>query len=689
MRISRGHCTRLGAHLEGDGVNFAIWARLASHVELLLFAHETDTNPAVIPLSPRLNRTAYYWHIHVSGIQAGQCYGFRIHGPWRPYNGTRFDRDKVLLDPYSRAIELPPNYDRLAAARPGSNLHCCAKSRVVDLGHYDWEGDELPAHSLSRSVIYELHLAGFTRDPSSGLPAKRRGTYLGLIDKIPYLQQLGITAVELLPIFQFDPQDAPVGLANYWGYSPISFFAPHAQYAATSDPVTEFRDMVKALHRAGIEVILDVVYNHTAEGGDDGPTFCYRGIDNEAYYILNEQMRHTNYSGCGNTFNGAHPVALRMIMDSLRFWRQEMHVDGFRFDLASILSRDESGMPVANSPTLRTIDTDPQITDTKLIAEAWDAGGLYQVGSIAGARWREWNGQFRDDVRRFVRGDDNSVRAFAERLCGSPDIYHYHHADPEKSINFVTCHDGFTLWDWASYNEKHNEANGEHNRDGSNENFSWNHGHEGETHDTHINFLRLRQAKNMMVATLLSVGSPMILMGDEVLHSQGGNNNAYCQDTPLSWMQWKWDNRAQNMLRFMRELILYRKQLLARPEQDGMPHSLAEILRHSEICWHGVECYQPDWGSHSHAIAMSALSKEEKIAFYLVFNSFWEPLEFKLPAPPRGVGGEWHRILDTALPSPQDIVSFGSELTMVKGHYRLAERSCCLLVSGAAGFCPA
>ncbi|MDO2947692.1 glycogen debranching protein GlgX [Aeromonas simiae] len=689
MRLSRGHCFPLGSSLCGDGVNFAIWARLASQVELLLFASAEDDHPEVIPLSPRLNRTAYYWHIHVAGIGAGQRYAFRIHGPWRPYEGTRFDRHKVLLDPYSHSIELPPGYRRQAAAAPGSNLAGCARSRVVDLADYDWEGDQLPAHSLSRSVIYELHLGGFTRSPTSRVSAPRRGGYLGLIEKIPYLQALGVTAVELLPIFQFDPQDAPPGLANYWGYSPLCFFAPHAQYAQGDDPVRECRDMIKALHRAGIEVILDVVYNHTAEGGDDGPILSFRGIDNETYYILDSERRNTNFSGCGNTFNGAHPVALRMIIESLRFWRQEMHVDGFRFDLAAILSRDESGQPVPNSPTLRTIDTDPRICDAKLIAEAWDAGGLYQVGSLAGARWREWNGQFRDDVRRFIRGDEQSVQTFAQRLIGSPDIYHYHHADPEKSINFVTCHDGFTLWDWASYDERHNQANGEQNRDGSPSNFSWNHGEEGPSQDPAINTLRLRQAKNMMVATLLSVGTPMLLMGDERLRSQGGNNNAYCQDNPTSWLDWRESEPGRQMQRFVTELIRYRKHLLGRSEPERMPHSLAELLRHCEICWHGVTPYQPDWGPHSHSIAMSALSHEEQVAFYLVFNSYWAPLDFTLPSPPHGIAGYWRRILDTALPAPEDIAAFGSELEGVTQHYRVEARSCCLLVSGADGFCSA
>ena len=611
MRISAGHCRQLGATPDSNGVNFAIWARLASRVELLLFASADDATPEVIPLSPRLNRTAYYWHIHVEGISVGQRYAYRIQGPWRPYGGTRFDAEKVLLDPYGRSIELGANYDRWAAARPGSNLACCAKNKVVDTRHYDWEGDKLPAHSLSRSVIYELHLGGFTKSPSSGVDPALRGTYLGLIEKIPYLHSLGVTAVELLPVFQFDPQDAPKGLSNYWGYSPMSFFAPHAQYACGDDPLTEFRDMVKALHKANIEVILDVVYNHTAEGGDDGPTFSFRGIDNEAYYIL---------------------------------------------------------------------------ADIKLIAEAWDAGGLYQVGSLAGARWREWNGQFRDDVRRFLRGDDNSVTAFVERLCGSPDIYHYHHADPEKSINFVTCHDGFTLWDWASYNSKHNEANGEENRDGCDHNFSWNHGHEGVTEDPQINALRMRQAKNMMVATLLSVGSPMLLMGDELLRTQRGNNNGYCQDNATCWMNWLPNARSQEMFRFMKELIQYRKHLFQRPEQESMPLSLTEILRHSEICWHGVNAGQPDFSPHSHAIAMSALSSETKLALYVLFNAYWEPLTFNLPSPPKGVGGYWRRILDTALPSPQDICTFGMPLEGLTREYLAQPRSSCLFICGADDF---
>ena len=387
-----------------------------------------------------------------------------------------------------------------------------------------------------------MHVRGFTRHPNSGVGEKTRGTYAGLIEKIPYLQQLGITAVELLPVFQFDAQDCPPGKINYWGYAPISFFAPHQAYSSRQDPlgpVDEFRDMVKALHRAGIEVILDVVFNHTAEGDQRGPTLCFRGIDNPTYYILEEGGAwYANYTGCGNTLNANHPIVRRMIVDSLRYWVEHMHVDGFRFDLASILSRDANGHPLPNPPVLWDIESDPALAGTKLIAEAWDAAGLYQVGSFVGDAWREWNGRFRDDVRDFFRGEPGSLRRVADRMVGSPEIYGHKQREAEQSINFVTCHDGFTLNDLVSYNEKHNEANGEDNRDGANDNRSWNCGVEGPTDDPAVEKLRNRQVKNFLTITLMSLGTPMILMGDEVRRTQLGNNNAYCHDNELSWFDW-------------------------------------------------------------------------------------------------------------------------------------------------------
>src|SRR5208282_3176671 len=487
----------LGATDVGDGVNFSVYSKNASRVDVLLFDTVDAAKPArVVSLDRQPHRTYHYWHAWVRGIRPGQIYGYRVHGPFAPAQGMRFDPQRLLLDPYGRAVAVPPGYDRVAASRPGDNAAHAMKSVVAPSSEYDWEGDRPLRHSYAETVIYEMHLAGFTRHPNSGVTPCKRGTYAGLIEKIPYLQDLGITAVELLPVFQFDSQDCPPGRVNYWGYSPVSFFAPHLAYSSQRDPLAaihEFRDMVKALHRAGIEVILDVVYNHTAEGSEDGPTFCFRGLENAAYYILQrEPASYCNYTGTGNTLNANHPVVRRLIVDSLRYWVTEMHVDGFRFDLASILSRDEAGRPLVNPPVLWDIESDPLLAGTKLIAEAWDAGGLYQVGSFVGDAWREWNGKFRDDIRRFVRGDDGLVSALAARLLASPDLYAHKAREPEQSVNFVTCHDGFTLNDLVSYNDKHNEANGEQNRDGANDNGSWNCGVEGPTSDPEIERLRAR-----------------------------------------------------------------------------------------------------------------------------------------------------------------------------------------------------
>ncbi len=470
------------------GVNFSVFSRSASGVELLFFDREDEPQPArIITIDPATNRTYHYWHAFVEGVKPGQLYGYRVQGPFDPASGMRFDPAKVLLDPYGRGVVVPRNYSREAACREGDNCATAMKSVVIDPHAYDWEGDTPLQRPASQTIIYEMHVRGFTRHPSSGLSERTRGTYAGLIEKIPYLLELGITAVELLPVFQFDAQDAPPGRVNYWGYAPISFFAPHQGYSSREGPLgplNEFRDMVKALHRAGIEVILDVVFNHTAEGDHEGPTLSFRGLENTAYYILDkDRSRYANYSGTGNTLNGNNPIVRRMIIDSLRYWVEEMHVDGFRFDLASILDRDESGNLLPNPPVLWDIDSEPALAATKLIAEAWDAAGLYQVGSFIGDSWREWNGRFRDDVRSFFRGDDGFVPALADRLLGSPQIYGHKEREAEASVNFVTCHDGFTLNDLVTYNQKHNEANGENNRDGANDNRSYNWGVEGPTDD--------------------------------------------------------------------------------------------------------------------------------------------------------------------------------------------------------------
>jgi len=676
-----GGISPLGATVLPGGINFSIYSRTASGVELLLFDKEDDALPSrVIPIEPAPNRTHHYWHTFVSDVKPGQLYGYRAQGTFDPASGTRFDAAKVLLDPYGRGVVVPKNYSREAARRNGDNAATAMKSVVVDPHAYDWEGDAPLRHPASRTIIYEMHVRGFTRHPCSGLAENIRGTYAGLVVKIPYLQQLGITAVELLPVFQFDPQDAPPGLGNYWGYAPVSFFAPHQAYSSRQDPlgpVNEFRDMVKALHRAGIEVILDVVFNHTAEGDHLGPTLSFRGLENSTYYILeNDRSRYANYSGTGNTLNGNHPIVRRMILDSLRYWVEEMHVDGFRFDLASILERDESANLMPNPPVLWDIDSDPALAGTKLIAEAWDAAGLYQVGSFLGDSWREWNGRFRDDVRSFFRGDEGSVGLVADRLLGSPQIYGHKGREAEASVNFVTCHDGFTLNDLVSYSQKHNQANGEDNRDGANDNRSHNWGVEGPTDDPAVEALRNRQVKNFFTVTMLSLGLPMILMGDEVRRTQFGNNNAYCQDNETSWFDWRLVAQHADLHRFVRMLNMHS---VARNLDPGFQNlSLNQLLRESHRVWHGVKLGDPDWSVNSHSLAYSAGCHNETLCFYAILNAYWGPLEFELP-PASKAAASWRRWIDTSLDSPCDIVDWQVAPSVATHTYRAGPHSIVVL----------
>lgn len=658
-------------------MNFSVFSKDATRIDLLLFPDEQATKPdRVIKLDPHRHRTYHYWHVFVPGVGPGQVYAYRAHGPCAPERGLRFDPHKVLLDPYGLAVAVPDGYDRDAAARPGDNAATAMKSVVADPGVYDWEGDAPLRRPASQTVIYEMHVRGFTQHPSSGVAADKRGTFAGLIEKIPYLQQLGITAVELLPVFQFDRHAAPDGLINYWGYQPVSFFAPHQAYGSGKGALAvldEFRDMVKALHRAGIEVLLDVVFNHTAEGPEDGPTLCYRGLANDFYYILRQdKSRYADYTGCGNTLNGNQAIVRRLILDSLRYWVSQMHVDGFRFDLASILARDERGRPRSNPPVLLDVETDPTLAGTKLIAEAWDVGGLYQVGSFAGDAWLEWNGRFRDDVRRFVRGDRGAVQGLATRLLGSPDLYGHQHREAEQSVNFVTSHDGFTLNDLVCYDKKHNEANGEHNRDGSNDNFSWNCGIEGPTDDPQIEALRTRQIKNFLVLNLFAAGLPMILMGDEMRRTQDGNNNAYCLDNEISWLDWTLLDRHADVHRFAANLIPYRARRLA----EGIPLTLNDVLDNSMIEWHGVRVGRPDWSHHSHSLAVSLQSLRADLLLYGMANAYSEPLTFELPPTP---DGPWRRWIDTALPSPDDITAWTSAPVVPGGECTLEPRSVVVL----------
>jgi glycogen operon protein len=686
--LEEGSSSPLGATSLPNGVNFSLFSRYATGVQLLLFDRVDDAKAArVVRLDPSANRTYHYWHVFVPNARPGQLYGYKVDGPSDPSMGMRFDPAKVLLDPYGRGVMVPRIYDRDAACRPGDNTATAMKSVVVDGSAYDWEGDAPLRRPFATTVIYEMHVAGFTRHPSSGVEPRTRGTYAGMIEKIPYLQDLGITAVELLPVFQFDHRDCPPGLVNYWGYSPVSFFAPHAGYSSRRDPlgpVDEFRDLVKALHRAGIEVILDVVYNHTAEGNHEGPTLSFRGLDNNTYYILEtDRARYANYTGTGNTLNANESVVRRLILDSLRYWVAQMHVDGFRFDLASVLTRDESGCPLQRPPVLWDIQSDPILAGTKLIAEAWDAAGLYQVGSFIGDTWLEWNGKFRDDVRRFVKSDNDTVVAVGYRCFGSPDLYGHEERGPEQSINFVTCHDGFTLNDLVSYNDKRNETNGEGGRDGSDANLGWNCGIEGPTDDAAVERLRHRQVKNFLAITLLSLGTPMLLMGDEVRRTQAGNNNAYCQDNEISWFDWTLLERHRDLHRFVKTLIGQRLAVGGRPAVQGL--SLNELLRRGEIEVHGVRLQQPDLSPESHSVAITVRNVGAAILIHTMFNAYWEPLIFELP-PLRHQ--PWRRWIDTSRDAPDDVSEWSLAAPVPGPTYAVEPRSLVILFADVGGDMP-
>ncbi|MXV37242.1 glycogen debranching protein GlgX [Flavobacteriaceae bacterium Ap0902] len=644
MKILPGRSFPLGATIQNNGVNFSVFSPEAEKVELLLFENKDDINPAVIPFDHQLNKSYNYWHVFIEGIGVNQLYGYRVYGEYNPEGGNWFDGTKVLVDPYAKAIV--GEYDRKLAQHYGEdNLHSCLKGAVIS-DDFDWGKDNYINHPISKSLIYEMHLAGFTKNINSGLPEKVRGTYKGLIEKIPYLKDLGITAVELLPVYAFDKQDAPNGKENYWGYSPINFFAIHAEYAAAQTPqeiVNEFKSLVKTLQENGIEVLLDVVYNHTTEndGFRDGPTLCLRGFANSSYYLLEKNGAFKNFSGTGNTLNGNHSVVRRMIMDSLKYWRQEMHIDGFRFDLASVLSRDEDGIPLQNPPILWSIDSHPALANAKIIAEPWDAVGLHQVTSFAGDRWSIWNDDYRDTIRKFVKGDENQIKRFAKSFLGSEYELNARHVDfkPHQNIHFVTCHDGFTMNDLVSYNKKHNMANGENNRDGNSVNHSWNCGVEGETDNTQINTLRQKQIKNFFAILLLSHGTPMLNMGDELRRSQSGNNNVYCQDNPLAWMNWEENPESKETLKLVKDLISFRKK----HRLFSYPNYYKKAKRRTKpyVLFHGVSLNQPDWRPNSHSLAIEMVHPTKNEHLFLIFNMFHESLTFQLP------NGEWHIAFDT------------------------------------------
>ena len=664
-RIQPGNRYPAGATPSPGGVNFSIYSRHASHVELLLFAQADDLQPLqVIPLEARTHRTFFFWHVFVIDLPAGSHYAWRIDGPDDvQQSGFRFDREKVLLDPWVRGVT-DRLWSRAAAEAAGSNMTTCMRG-MVPSSEYDWEDDEtLGCIRPERTIIYEMHVGGFTRHPGSGVT--RPGTFLGVIEKIPYLMELGVTHVELLPVMAFDEQDVPAGVAelglgNYWGYSTHSYFSPHPGYCVAPHAdahASEFRDMVKALHEAGIGVILDVVFNHTAEGGAGGPVINFKGIGNETFYHLEpgDRSRYRDYTGCGNTVNCNHPLVARFIMECLEYWVREMHVDGFRFDLASVLSRGEDGKPLYHAPVLWNIEFSNVLSETRIIAEAWDAAGLYQVGDFPGYRWGEWNGQYRDVVRRFIRGDRGMHSELARRISGNSDLYQDDDRLPTNSINFISCHDGFTLHDMVSYNEKHNEDNGEHNRDGNSNVLSWNCGIEGATDDEDILALRRKQAKNFMAILLLSQGIPMINAGDEVLRTQHGNNNVWCQNNELGWFDWSLTETNRDMLRFTRQMIAFRKRhpclmhtrFLNGLERDGQWFP--------DITWHSERFDQPLWEDPDTQLLACTLGAVEawEEDLFVVMNMQAEQLVMPLP---RVAEGNWHLAIDTAGDVPLDIIA--------------------------------
>jgi glycogen operon protein len=692
LQTSRGRPLPLGATGDGEAVNFALLCRHGVPQVLVILPLDSPEPLAEIALDPRLNRTGDHWHVRVTGLPAAFRYGWRVDG--LSNHLRRYDPRLILLDPAATALSdgalWGQSPDPVTIA---SGLRGTVRRSLYIRRSFVWQEDSPPLIPLEDSIIYELHVRGFTCHPSSVVA--HPGTFRGLIEKIPYLKALGVTAVELLPVHEFDENDCPFlnpktgqRLRNFWGYNSIAFGAPKAAYASNATEqlqVHEFREMVRAFHAAGLEVILDVVFNHTGEGDERGRTYCYRGLDNDIYYMLGPNGEYLNFTGCGNTVNCNHPLVRELIMTSLRYWVAEMHIDGLRFDLASILGRDKDGRVLAEPPIVESIVEDGVLTDTKLIAEPWDAGGLYQVGLFPfGKRWSEWNGKFRDDVRRFWRGEPGVAGALATRICGSSDLYESAGRRPKHSINFLTCHDGFTLWDLVSYNHKHNEANGEGNRDGSNDNISWNCGKEGPTTNPQIVRLRQRQARNLLLTLLLSQGVPMLLAGDEFLRTQQGNNNAWCQDNEVSWVNWTLAEANADFLRFTTMLIALRKRHSALRRRNFLRGTGPKGNLRPDIIWHGIQPNQPDFAAGSRTLAYALdgtqTDREADRDFYVAFNAGRQPIPFRIPLAP--TGRPWRRIIDTSLAPPQDIVEEAEGPPVSSGRrYLLAGFSSLVLIS--------
>jgi glycogen operon protein len=708
-RAEIGKALPLGAGLTETGVNFSIFSRNATAVTLILFESAAPGSAyEEIPLDKRKNRTGDIWHCHIRGLAAGTQYLYRVDGPYLPEKGFRFNSYKTLLDPYAKALTDLSNWDLAACTAYNADgisndlsfsykddIRTMPRCIVID-NAFDWQGDIPLNYPLRFSVLYETHVRGLTAHPGSGV--KYPGTYRGVIEKIPFLKELGITSLEFLPIQEFyeaelsrkNPRTGEP-LVNYWGYSTVAFFAPKGSYAWDKSPggqVREFKEMVRELPKAGIEVILDIVFNHTAEGNEWGPSYSFRGLDNTLYYMLADNKRYyKNYSGCGNTVNCNHPVVRTFIISCLQYWVMEMHVDGFRFDLGSILGRDQDGRLMENPPLLERIAEEPLLSSTKIIAEAWDAGGAYQVGWFPGGRWAEWNDRYRDEVRRYWRGDSHYVRHLATRISGSSDLYLRDGRKPFHSINFLTSHDGFTLRDLVSYNNKHNEENGEDNRDGGDNNFSYNYGVEGPSEDRSIENIRERQLKNFVATLMISLGTPMLLGGDEFARTQRGNNNAYCQDNEISWYDWTLKEKNSGFFRFVKEMIAFRLRHhgFMRPEfytgRDGNYNAIPDIM------WFDEKGEDVDWEKTDSCLALrmdgsraDILADRDDNDFFIMFNAGTRQVKFKVCQPM--AGKKWYLAVDTSLPSPDDFFSPGQERILPdQDEYFMQSRSMVILLS--------
>ncbi|GHU36922.1 glycogen operon protein GlgX homolog [Spirochaetia bacterium] len=709
MELESGKALPFGATLTETGVNFAVFSRNATAMSLVLFESADPESPfKQFSLDNKANRTGSVWHCHIRGLKPGTCYLYRAAGPFQPEKGFRFNENKLLLDPYAKAVtnytywDFGENLSYDPSDAKGdlsfshhSNEKTQPRCVVVD-DTFDWQNDSPINYPLRFSVLYETHIRGLTKNPNSGV--EHPGTYRGIIEKIPFFKDLGITSLEFLPLQEFNEHELSMTnprtgqmLTNYWGYSTVAFFAPKASYASSPVPgaqVQEFKEMVRELHKSGIEVILDIVFNHTAEGNERGPTFSFRGLDNVVYYTLEENRRYyRNYSGCGNTVNCNNPVVRNFIVDCLHYWVVEMHVDGFRFDLGSILGRDQHGNLMENPPVLELIAEDPVLHHTKLIAEAWDAGGAYQVGWFPGGRWAEWNDKYRDDIRHFWRGDSGNTQHLATRVAGSSDLYLRDGRKPFHSINFITSHDGFTLKDLVSYRQKHNEENGEDDRDGNGNNYSANNGFEGASLNPTIESRRERIIKNFMATLLVSQGTPMILGGDEFGRTQLGNNNAYCQDSELSWYDWSLLEKNASLFRFFKEMIAFRLRHPAfmRPEfytgHDGNYNAIPDIS------WFDEKGETPDWNTIGQCLSFRIDGSEAEILsdrddndFFIMFNASNKQVLFSVC--PALEGKNWYRVIDTSLPSPEDILMPGfKKLLADQDVYMMEARSMAILLA--------